>query len=200
MEGKLVRKLEVIQHFKKYLPAFLLVLNLLVFSCFQQEHKEHYVLIKMVVKQIPNFKKVKVAEVNQNDVKKLNEPLRALAAYYSSLAGSNCDQKKCDLTTALDLGLQGSKEHKNLLEKWFPNDSIVRQVLNQECFQASTSSSSFRNYNDLIFEANRDSVKIIYDVIKYDHGKSSIIKGIDKALLKNNEIVILEQNLWKKTE
>jgi hypothetical protein len=176
----------------------ILAITMLFLLGFKSEQESKYVLIRTVVKQIPNFKKkVKVAEVNQKDVDKLDETLRALAAYYSSLAGSNCDRNTCDLTKALFLGMQGSSEHKKLINKWFPNDSIAKIVVRQNCFLASSGSSYFRNYSYLEFVVKADTIIINYDVTVYDHGKTSTIKGPDKVLLRNNEIIVITQNMWK---
>lgn len=76
-----------------------------------QKHAKpvEYVLIKKS-NEIPG-------KINHSAIDKLDEPLRAVAAYYSGLGGGGCQQgdspdETCELTTALGLGKQGSKSTK----------------------------------------------------------------------------------------
>lgn len=136
---------------------------------------------------------MKKAEINKIDVDRLNEPLKALAAFYSALAGNNCDGKNCELTTALGLGSQGSNEHKEIIKKWFPNDPIAKTLINQDCFQASNGSSYFTNYNSLIFEVNKDTVIVKCSIMTFDHGKTSLQNGHNKAIIVNNETITIKR-------
>jgi len=45
-----------------------------------------------------------------------------------------------------------------------------------------------------------DTVIINYEVTVYNHGKTSVIKDPDKVLLRNNEIIVIMQNIWKKSK
>src|SRR5689334_16197473 len=80
--------------------------------------------------------------VNQAAIAKLNEPLKAIAAYYSSMEGSNCNNDMCELTTALGLGKQGSDTHINLIKKWFHNDKTAKQLIAQRCYLGPNSAST----------------------------------------------------------
>jgi len=69
-----------------------------------------YIIIK-ATDEIPG-------DINQTTVDSLDEPLKAIAAYYSALGGSYCDQdtsfvETCELTTALGLGLKVPMRIKN---------------------------------------------------------------------------------------
>ncbi len=125
-----------------------------------------------------------MAEINKPDIAKLNEPLKALAAYYSALAGSNCDGTNCDLTSALGLFTQGSDQQKELIKKWLPNDKFANKLIAQDCFQSPSGSSDFTDYNSLIFEVNKDTVIISFSIVHYNGGKSSLQKGNEKAVIK----------------
>jgi hypothetical protein len=173
----------------------LILANVLLLSGFvKNPDREKLVLIHVVARQIPGFaEKAKVAEINKSAIDKLDEPLKALAAYYSALAGSNCNGKYCELTSALGLGDQGSKAHIELIKKWFPNDKVADALVAQSCFQPSSGSSYFTNYNTLIFELEKDTVIIEFSITKYDHGKSSLQNGFNKAIIKSNEIVIIKR-------
>jgi len=178
--------------------GFILLTTLIIISGFMQPGNiKKYLIIKVVKKQIPGFtNKINVAEINKKDVDKLNEPLKAIAAYYSSLAGSNCDGQNCELTSALGLGIQGSDKHLALLKKWFPNNQVAKSLITQDCFQSSNSSSHFTNYNSLIFEVNKDTVLIHFVIMKYDQGKTVLQKGNDKAIIKSNNTIILNSDLF----
>jgi hypothetical protein len=116
-----------------------------------------------------------LAEINQKDIEKLNEPLRALAAYYSALWGSNCNRDdSCDLTTALGLGKQNSVEHKELLKKWLPKDSVVKKMINQDCFVGISGANHFCDYDFLKFEQRQDTLIVNYQSNCYDTGGGSI--------------------------
>jgi hypothetical protein len=100
----------------------------------------------------------------------------------------------------LGLGTQGSTKHNALIKKWFPNDRIASILLKQECFQpssSSSSSSSFRDYDHLKFEKNRDTITVYSVIVGYDHGNSKVKKSKDKWLIKEHEIVVINQNFWK---
>ncbi|MFP3593797.1 hypothetical protein [Chryseobacterium sp. SIMBA_038] len=65
--------------------------------------------------------------INETAIQKLSEPLKAIAALYSGLGGSNCQGENCELTTALGLGKQGSQAQKDLVKKWFGKDKAADQ-------------------------------------------------------------------------
>src|ERR1043166_3786540 len=140
------------------------------------DKKERLVIIESISIGPPN-KKMETTRINVETIKKIKEPLQALAALYSSFAGSNCDGHNCDLTTALGLGAQGSDAHKNLLRKWFPSDSTVNKIIRQNCFQPSNGSSRFNEYSSLIFETSGEMVFVRYTIEGYDHGKSTTRSG-----------------------
>lgn len=136
-----------------------------------------------------------VAVINNKDINQLNEPLKALAAYYSTLAGSDCDRGTCELTTALGLGNQGSREHKEIITKWFNVNPVTEDRLKVNFFLPASGSSVFSDYAFLIFTVKNDTVCVKYEVNYYNHGKGSLKKGVDKILFSNNKLTILEQTL-----
>lgn len=141
-------------------------------------------------------------EINQSDINKLDEPLRAIAAYYSGLGGSNCTQdsnfvENCNLTDALGLGNQGSEKHKALLKKWFPKDKAAKQLIDQDCYQGPSGASSFSDYKYLALIWQGDKVTIDYKLMLYNHGKISYINGPDKVVIKENHIQVLKRSIWK---
>ncbi len=178
---------------KNILITVIVTASFLFFNFSQKKYNQkEFVLVELVSKQIPGFtKKVKVAEINKSDIDKLSQPLKALAAYYSALAGTNCDGNNCELTSALGLGSQGSDEHKKIIEKWFPHDSVAQGLLAQNCIQSSNGSSNFTNYNSLIFKVKGDTVFTSFIILKYYHGESTLQNGNDKAVIDSNQIIIM---------
>lgn len=61
--------------------------------------------------------------INTEYIKNSSEQEKALLAYYCYFFNTSCkDSRHCQLTEALGLGEQGSKEQKALVSKWF-NDA-----------------------------------------------------------------------------
>lgn len=136
-------------------------------------------------------------DINTSDINKLSEPLKAIAALYSGLGGSNCNDGNCELTTALGLGKQGSKEQKDLVKKWFAHNKAADQLIGQDFFQPPNSASNFSDYQYLTFEKNGDTITVNYDLLAYSHGETSHIKGPDTYVIKGNTIETLNRNIWK---
>jgi hypothetical protein len=153
-----------------------------------------YILIK-ATKEIPG-------EINQTAIDKLDEPLRAIAAYYSALGGSNCTQdtgyvETCDLTTALGLGTQGSEQHKALIKKWLADDKAAKQLLAQDCYQRPSGASSFSDYVYLTLVRQGNTVTINYNLMLYSQGSISYIKGPDKIIIQGNKLKVVRRSIWK---
>lgn len=112
-------------------------------------------------------------------VKKLPPSLRALAAFYSAMGGTDCIELTCQLTTALGLGKQGSAEQKMLIQKYFPGDKAAELVVGQECYLPPNGSSSFSSFQSLIFKVNGSDIIVNYRIAVYDHGNVKLIDGPD---------------------
>jgi hypothetical protein len=153
--------------------CFLLSLLLLVFQ--QASHGQK------IYDLIPQ----KTSKVNNKLAAGLPPNLKAMAAFYSAMGGTDCLQQECVLTTALGLGRQGSDAQKALIQKYFPDDKVAKLVLGQNCYLPPGSSSSFSNFLSLSFTVNRDSVKVNYRLAVYDHGNMKIIQGPDLYLFTN---------------
>lgn len=139
-------------------------------------------------------------KIDEASIKKLSEPLKAIAALYSGLGGSNCNGENCGLTTALGLGKQGSQAQKDLVKKWFGKDKAAEQLIAQDFYQAPNSSSNFSDFEYLTFEQNGDTVIVNYSLMIYSHGETTYIKGPDKFIIKGNTIETINRNIWKDTK
>ena len=123
--------------------------------------------------------------------------MKAIAALYSGLGGSNCNNGNCELTTALGLGKQGSQVQKDLVKKWFGKDKAAEQLIAQDFFQPPNSASGFSDFQYLTFEQNSDTVTVNYSLMIYSHGETTYIKGPDKFLINGNTIETINRNIWK---
>jgi hypothetical protein len=85
----------------------------------------------------------KTGKLNASYVATLPPSLKALAAFYSAMGGTNCVDLQCELTTALGLGAQGSEAQKTLIRKYFPDDKAAKLVLGQDCYLPPCTSVSF---------------------------------------------------------
>jgi hypothetical protein len=172
------------------MPFFIitfLVINITAYA--QSEKTKKFILIKKT-NSIPGT--VNIAVIN-----KLDEPLRAIAAYYSSMEGSNCDGQTCELTTALGLGKQGSNAHLSLLRKWFRNDATAKQLIAQECYLRPNSASTFSDYVYLTIERIGNVVFVKYKVFFYSHGEESYVTSLDdKLLIGKDNITVLKRKIW----
>lgn len=158
-------------------------------------------LIWLVKMDAPAGKKPALqAAINQKDIDKLSQPLRALAAYYSALSGSNCDREdNCGLTTALGLGKQNSAEHIGILKKWFPDDIQVKKMINQSCFVGVSGANHFCEFSILNFQNRNDTVIVNYEIQCYDQGRGSVFNGKDKAIIGENQIIFEQRAIpWNK--
>jgi len=135
-------------------------------------------------------------DINANSVKQLPENLKALVAFYAAMGGSNCFGDSCELTTALGLGKQGSEEHKALITKYFPNDSVAKLVVSQDCYLRPSGASSFSDYQYLTLVNLGDTVKVDYNLMTYDGGKSTFQSGPDIYLFADNKFTKLKRNIW----
>jgi hypothetical protein len=184
------------------IKVILVVLGLsivMVFNTYGQRPKaEKYTLIKIVKRYDGTGKQYRIGAVDYKNIDRLNEPLRALAAYYSCRIQSDCtfdstEHIICELTTALGLGQQGSDKQIAVLRKWFPDDEDVRSIIGDNCWVGMPGSSNFLEYRSLIFEAYNDTVAVNYQYIHYSHGDVSTIVKKDIVRIKKDQIVFVKR-------
>ena len=127
----------------------------------------------------------KSGKVNNKLAASLPTNIKAMAAFYSAMGGTDCLEQECVLTTALGLGKQGSDQQKALIKKYFPDDKAANLVLGQDCYLPPASSTSFSNFLSLSIVVNQDTVNVYYRLAIYDHGNMKKIQGPDRYLYKN---------------
>jgi hypothetical protein len=126
----------------------------------------------------------KTEKLNKAVVTALPPYLKALAAFYSALGGTNCMDQECALTTALGLGKQGSDSQKSIIQKYFPDDKIARLVIGQDCYLPPNSSTSFSNFSSLNFVTIGEDVRVNYVLNVFENGNMKVINGPDIYLYK----------------
>ena len=131
------------------------------------------------------------------NIPQLTEPIRAMAAFYAAMGGTLCTSDSCQLTTALELGKQGSPTHQYLIKKYFPNDKVAKAVLDRNCVLPQSGASSFTDFAYLTITHLGDTVQVDYNLMYYNRGNSELIKGPDTYLFKDNTFKKLKRNLWQ---
>jgi hypothetical protein len=135
-------------------------------------------------------------DIDTKEIKRLDEPLKALAAFYSAMGGTMCNGDSCELTTELGLGRQGSEQHQSLIRKYFPNDKAAKAVLAQDCYLRPSGASSFSDYEYLTISLSGDTARVSYTLAYYDRGESSFTKSTDIYLYKNKVFKTIRRKLW----
>jgi hypothetical protein len=162
----------------------------------EYRQKDSFELIKKDQKNIYE-QSSSVGDINQQDIRRLSEPLLALAAYYCGFGGSECgNNDSCKLTISLGLGKQGSRKQVELIQKWLGNDSAAKILIKQKCYQPPDGASIFSNYIYFNFKLQGNIVTVNYLLINYDHGKYYSIRGPDIYKIKNNHIEVVKRNIW----
>ncbi|MBO9619766.1 MAG: hypothetical protein J7539_12110 [Niabella sp.] len=151
------------------------------------ESKTYKIIVK--TKSIPG-------DINSTEIKKLDEPLIAMAAFYSSMGGTMCTGESCELTTALGLGKQGSDRQKELLKKYFPDDKAAQTAIAQNCYLRPSGASTFSDFQYLTLIKSGNTVKVYYSLMSYNHGKTNWTKGPDIYVLHDGEFKTIKRNIW----
>jgi hypothetical protein len=126
----------------------------------------------------------KTEKLNKAVVTSLPQHLKALAAFYSAMGGSNCRDQECALTTALGLGNQGSDAQKSMIQKYFPDDKVARLVIGQDCYLPPNSSTTFSNFASLNFVATGEDIRVNYVLDVFENGNMKVINGPDIYIFK----------------
>jgi hypothetical protein len=121
----------------------------------------------------------KTEKLNKAVVTALPPYLKALAAFYSAMGGTNCMDQQCALTSALGLGQQGSDAQKSIIQKYFPDDKVARLVIGQDCYLPPNSSTTFSNFSSLNFVIYGEDVRVNYVLDVFENGKMKVINGPD---------------------
>lgn len=121
----------------------------------------------------------------------LPEPEKAILAYYAASANAGCDlQGNCKLTEALGLGKQGSKEHQDLLTKWFKKDKKVEDFIKKKFAVTQQGDPQHKLIDNLQLrrESNEVDVRFLYKFITKD--REGMQEGEDAYEIDKNQGVI----------
>ena len=136
-------------------------------------------------------------EIDSIEISKLPKHLKAVAAFYAAMGGTNCTNETCELTTALGLGNQGSQSQIDLIKIYFPNDKVAETLIKQDCYLRPSGASTFSDFEFLNIIDFGQTVKVEYTLMIYDHGKVNYIKGPDYYSYNQNVFAKTKRNLWK---
>lgn len=122
--------------------------------------------------------------------------IKALAAFYAAMGGSDCDGEYCGLTSALELGKQGSSDQQALIRDYFPADKVAETVLAQNCYLRPSGASSFTEFAYLTIRDYGDSVSVDYELFAYDRGQGTRTEGPDIYSFKGGKFKNTSRNIW----
>ncbi|SDJ97401.1 hypothetical protein SAMN04487935_2178 [Flavobacterium noncentrifugens] len=151
--------------------------------------------------QVVNYKIITTEnenmEIDSIEISKLPKHLKAVAAFYAAMGGTNCTNETCELTTALGLGNQGSQSQIDLIKTYFPNDKVAETLIKQDCYLRPSGASAFSDFEFLNIIDLGQIVKVEYTLMTYDHGEVKYIKGPDYYSYNQNVFAKTKRNLWK---
>lgn len=122
--------------------------------------------------------------------------VKAVAAFYSAMGGTDCDGETCKLTSALALGKQGSEQHKALIAEYFPGDKVAEAVLAQDCYLRPSGATSFTEFAYLTIRDYGDSLSVDYELFQYDRGQAERTQGPDTYSYEDGKFKNLTREIW----
>lgn len=122
---------------------------------------------------------INVNSIDTNLIKDLDEPLRAVAAFYSAKFGTGGDLNNNGLTIALGLDSQGSAKHKELVSKYFKGDKEVDTLLTQDFFVPPGAATRTNYITSLLLTRIGDTIKTDYLFDYIDHMEPTHYTGKD---------------------
>lgn len=134
----------------------------------------------------------------QHTVNLLKPHLRGLVAFYSGIAGSQCDLNgdfNCELTRALNINKQGSEDQVELIAKYLPDDEIAEELIANKCYREPAGASIWHEFNYLTFTDYGNKVVVEYEIMLYNRGTFTNSAYIDSYQFKNNIFSVLERKL-----
>lgn len=123
--------------------------------------------------------------VYNSEIDSFPDRIKAVAALYAAIAGTNCCCGFCELTKALGLGEQGSEAHKKIIMKYFPTYNLAQDVLDQNCYLAPRGSSVFSEYDYLKIIEKCDTVVVEFKIYTINKQDIDSLEGQDIFLFKN---------------
>lgn len=128
--------------------------------------------------------------INTEYIKNCSEGEKALLAYYSYFFSTNCkDTKHCALTEALGLGEQTSKEHRELVLKWFTDDETMQLAKENGKSRITPDISWYEEIKLVKKNAGLIIVRYISDwKIKEQEGKG---RGTDEYQLEDKRVKVI---------
>ena len=129
--------------------------------------------------------------INTEYLNTITEEEKALLAYYCYFFNTSCaDSKHCQLTEALGLGEQNSKEHKKLVEKWFTDDE-TKQLAKEGGRITPNGSKNMGWFEELKIAKKGDLITVRYASAWSTPTSSGKGKGTDEYQFEPNRIKVI---------
>lgn len=137
--------------------------------------------------------------INEAYCKTISDPEKAAIAYIATFVGNDCmwdgdatddrSNLKCRILSALNLGYQCSDTHLNYLRKWFKNDTIVLEQLN-DCPTIPYTATIQSTFEDIDIRTTKNKIWISYTAtgLNMRDGSSWKENRIDEFKLINGTI------------
>lgn len=134
----------------------------------------------------------------------ISDPEKAALGFVATFVGSECDwdgkasedfeNLNCKTLTSLNLGYQCSDKHLGFLKKWFRNDSIsLEELENCPIVPYTTTSQNTFDFINLKVKNNIIAVEFGVSGINLRIGESWSYTEIDYFQLKNNNIKLIKK-------
>lgn len=141
---------------------------------------------------------VSATKVNTDFIRSAPESIKAILAYYASLAGSDCFNNQCVLSAALGLGEQCSDKHINLIKKWFGNDQLAMDAI-ESCYNTPNTATVQSVWDALYLDVSAQKVTVRYKktAINMRENKEKVTKGEDQYQIDGDRITVLSRTTHK---
>ena len=139
-------------------------------------------------------------QVNYSLINQLSEPEKAILAYYSVRAGSDCKERNgriyCKLSDALLLD-QCSPEHKKFIYKWFEGEKEITEDIGK-CFYKTPDNPKYQEFYYISIFPTRDSTEVYYVRYKIRGRNASTgiywhIDGLGKFYIRRNHVELIRE-------
>ncbi len=145
--------------------------------------------------------------INEEYIKKASEQIKAILAYFSAKAGSECDWRgdgpnneynnlACVLTDALQLGDQCQKKHVGIIKKWFGKD--IKENPNYWCNNVPYTATIQTTYDWILLASRDDDVKVLYkrSWTNLRERESEDVLGEDIFKIHSDKVEIVDAKTW----
>ncbi len=136
-------------------------------------------------------------QVNDSLIRTLSEPEKAILAYYSVRAGSDCKirngQVFCKLSDALLLD-QCSREHAKLILKYFEGEKEITEDIGK-CYKRPKDAMIGQEFHKIELEPGEDEYRVHYLIKGFDFKQNLFwkIDGVGRFKMKDGDVELIKE-------